>query len=125
MAQDGRGRLHMTDNEQIVADLVWSQVDKPENHIFTIAHNVHDDHYRVNAFVRTWVGEDGDLEGRKIAYSCKATYCPDSHNLNIIHQTGDKDAKQFLKDSIAKSGVHTFTAREETVGDGANFSLKK
>ena len=125
MAQEGRGRLHMTDKEQIVADLIWTHAEKPADHLFTIAHNVYDDHYRVNAFSRVWRGEDGDLAGQVISYTCKATYCPDSHDLKILHQTGDKDAKQFLKDSVKKTGTHTFTAREETTKDGANFSLKK
>jgi hypothetical protein len=125
MAQDGRGRLHMTDNEQIVSDLIWSQVDKPENHIFTIAHNVFEDRYRVNAFCRTWMGEDRDLPGQVIGYSALVRYDAGSHEMTIMGQTGDVDHKQMLKDSVAKSGVHTFTAREETTADEANFSLKK
>ena len=124
MAQDGRGRLHMTDREQIVADLIWTQVDKPEDHLFTIAHNVYDNHFRINAFSRVWRGEDGDLAGQVISYTCKATYDADSHTLEILHQTVDKDAKQFLKDSVKKTGTHTFTAKESNV-DGPTFSLKK
>ena len=125
MAQEGRGRLHMSDNEQIVADLIWSQVEKPENHIFTIAHNVFEDRYRINAFCRTWMGEDKDLPGQVIGYSALARYDVDKHELTIMGQTGDVDNKTMLKDAVAKSGVHTFTAREETTKDGANFSLKK
>lgn len=125
MAQEGRGRLHMSDNEQIVADLIWSQVDKPDNHIFTIAHNVFEDRYRVNAFCRTWMGEDKDLPGQVIGYSALVRYDVDSHEMTIMGQTGDIDHKAMLKDSVAKSGVHTFTAREESSENGANFSLKK
>ena len=124
MAQEGRGRLHMSELEQRVSDLIWSQVEKPADHLFTVAHNTQDDQYRINAFSRVWRGEDGDLAGQVIAYSAKVRYCPDSHNLEIMHQTGDKDAKQFLKDSVAKTGTHTFTAKESNV-EGPNFSLKK
>ena len=125
MAQDGRGRLHMSDNEQIVADLIWSQVDKPDNHIFTIAHNVFDNRYRVNAFCRTWMGEDKDLPGQVIGYSALVQYDPQAHELTVISQTGDVDCKTLLKDAVAKTGNHTFTAREESSENGANFSLKK
>lgn len=125
MAQDGRGTLHMSDNEQIVADLIWSQADKPENHLFTVAHNVFDDRYRINAFGRVWMGEDKDLPGQKIEYSALVTYDKASHEMTFINQTGDKDYKGMLKDAVAKSGTHTFMAREEEAKDGANFSLKK
>ena len=117
--------MDMTNNEQIVADLIWSKVDKPENHLFTVAHNVFENRYRVNAFGRVWMGEDGDLAGQKIEYSALVQYDADSHKLSIMGQTGDVDCKSMLKDSVAKSGVHTFTAREETIQDGSNFSLKK
>jgi len=124
MAQDGRGRLHMTENEQIVADLIWSKADKPEGALFTIAHNVFDDKYRVNCFVRKWAGTEGDLPGQAIGFSAMVTYTRDTHELRILRQTGDSDSKQLLKDSVAKSGTHTFMAREEE-DHGANFSLKK
>lgn len=124
MAQDGRGKIGMSDNEQIVADLIWSHVEKPENHLFTKAHNVYDNRYRINAFGRVWMGEDGDLEGQKIEYSALVQYDRETHKLGFINQTGDVDYKGLLKDAVAKSGVHTFTSKEETV-DGPNFSLKK
>lgn len=114
----------MTNKEQIVADLIWSKIDKPENHLFTVAHNVFEDRYRVNAFCRTWMGCDKDLPGQVIGYSALVRYDADGHELTIMGQTGDTDCKALLKDSIAKSGVHTFTSGEE-VDNGANFSLKK
>ena len=126
MAQDGRGRLHMTDNEQIVADLVWSEVEKPEGTIFTIAHNVFDDKYRVNCFVRVWRGLEGDLPGQAIGWSGMVKYDRDSHTMTILRQTGQTDHKGLLKNPPKKSGdTHTFTAREESTENGANFSLRK
>ena len=116
---------HMTENEQIVADLVWSQCEKPSGVLFTVAHNVYDDHYRVNAFVRTWMGMDGDLPGQTVGFSCKAVYDRESHDLKILNKTGQVDYKGLIKDAVAKSGEHVFTAREEEAKDGANFSLKK
>lgn len=119
-----RAGHNMTENEQIVADLIWSKVDKPTDHMFTVSHNVFEDRYRVNAFSRVWMGEDKDLAGQKISYSALVRYNKDNHQLDIMGQSGDIDSKTFIKDSVAKSGDHTFTAREETE-TGNNFSLKK
>jgi len=124
MAQDGRGRLHMSENEQIVADLIWSQAEKPSGTLFTIAHNVFDDKYRVNCFVRKWAGMENDLPGQAIGFSAMVAYNRDTHTLRILRQTGDVDYKGVLKDAVSKEGSHTFTARAEE-NHGANFSLKK
>lgn len=124
MAQDGRGKLHMNENEQIVADLIWSQVEKPSGTLFTVAHNVFDDKYRVNCFVRKWAGLENDLPGQAIGFSAMVKYNRDTHTLTVLRQTGDADYKGLLKDAVAKSGNHTFTAREE-VQEGATFSLRK
>jgi hypothetical protein len=115
--------MEMTSKEQIVADLIWSKVEKPENHIFTKAHNVFEDRYRVNSFSRVWMGEDKDLAGQKISYSALVRYDSETHELTIMGQTGDVSNKSLLKDAVAKSGDHTFTSKETDHGN--NFSLKK
>jgi len=68
--------------QDIVCDILFRQVEKPDNTVLCKAINLYDNRYRINVYTEHDID---NLTYRKISYSCFAILEKDK--LNIIDQT--------------------------------------
>lgn len=79
------------ENDGLICDLLFKQIQKPKDVLTCRAINVYDNKYRINVYVKAIIN---NIDSQRIGYSCFAKL--DDKKLSIVSETAQPSGKLAL-----------------------------
>jgi hypothetical protein len=86
-----RPETKLIENDGLICDLLFKQIQKPKDVISCRAINVYDNKYRINVYVKAMIH---NIDSQRIGYSCFARL--EDKKLSIVSETPQASGKIAL-----------------------------